>query len=1180
MTNPTPARRPRRWWKVLATVLVVVLVVVVALPWALTLGPARSRVASGLNQALAPGRFQFEELHLAWFGPTRLSNVTLLDPKGEVVGKAPSAVYDQSLFQILFGFREPSNLTFDGASLEVERDSDGSVNLAQALQTIIASPDPKRDVTIRIARGSLRYRDPFLAEPSTADSVDLTLRLPFAPNPVTWSLKLGQGNSNLEVQGEFDRWLSRGGPPRTPELQVGVVGKRWPFVAKTAGVDATGRFDGSLDFARKRGRWVLSGDAKLTGLNARGKALSGDTLAFDRLEAGYDLSEGEEGWTIRRLSVTSPLGEIKAEGQLGGPDGTGKQRIEGRVDLAEIARQLPHALRLREGLAVDRGSARIAVDLTSSTGRSTYDIEARLTDFAARDHDRPLALREPATLTARLIRDGDVASVERLAVKTSFLDLSAQGKLDDGVKLAGTIDLGGLRKQLGEWVDLGQLELSGRAEVAGTYEVRSLAARGFPAEKNAGVRAIEGGGPSFDGRISVDLHDLRIEGLGLPSIRRATATCSASVIGMGDASGWPLAWELADLKAEAEGTGISAKLVNGPQPWSPQARARTARGKEGRAEPINFNISAGTILALRGDQKRPVSTPFDVIMGRSEPEAAVGDRNRLIQSSIEGSWSPDAERLTLNRVLISLASGRRLRPVDRLEVSAKGHFDLRTGELLLEPAAEGPNQTLSINPEGLRISGLGQGLSALRFDGGISGNVGGLDGLIADMTDRSPLGLDGRWSANATARGDGEGLQIAGKVTVLDPSNPDPKPNRPNSIAVRAQYSSKLDRLEFSEFTASTAYGVIDASGKVDDLNSGRRVELTGKLAPDFAAINALLVQKVEPGAKVEGKASTFRASGALGESLEGWKQLDAELGFDLTSADVYGMKFGPSPVVLRSRNGKLSFDPISTTLNEGHIRLEPEVDLDAPGGPILRLAKNSTIREARINDEVSKRVLSYVAPVLDQATRASGLVSVDLDHAEFPLGPGRGRQAKVEGAVVFQNVEFAPGPLAAEILGAIGRGDLSLKLDQPVTLTIADGRVNQRGMAIPIGDFTRIEMAGWVDFDRNLAITATVPVTPAMLGNNPLLSDIASGTKVRLPIKGTLDRPKIDQEAFSANLQDLGKSLLTRGATRGAIELLMRMTRPKDPDAPPPPPRMTPQERRTQRQEKKAAGRGEDPPR
>ena len=61
--------------------------------------------------------------------------------------------------------------------------------------------------------------------------------------------------------------------------------------------------------------------------------------------------------------MKSPVGDLKAEGQINGRrTALGRQRIEGRIDLAEIARQLPHALRLRDGLAVHRGSARIDLD--------------------------------------------------------------------------------------------------------------------------------------------------------------------------------------------------------------------------------------------------------------------------------------------------------------------------------------------------------------------------------------------------------------------------------------------------------------------------------------------------------------------------------------------------------------------------------------------------------------------------------------------------------------------------------------------------------------------------------------------------------------------------------------------------------------------------------------------------
>ena len=47
-----------------------------------------------------------------------------------------------------------------------------------------------------------------------------------------------------------------------------------------------------------------------------------------------------------------------------------------------------------------------------------------------------------------------------------------------------------------------------------------------------------------------------------------------------------------------------------------------------------------------------------------------------------------------------------------------------------------------------------------------------------------------------------------------------------------------------------------------------------------------------------------------------------------------------------------------------------------------------------------------------------------------------------------------APGPLADQLLAMVGREDRSgLKLDEPVSLTIADRRIYQRGLALPIGD-------------------------------------------------------------------------------------------------------------------------------
>ncbi len=1102
MSKPTPARRPRRLRYALAAVALLAIATVLALPWLLSTGPARFRVAAAINRALAPGRIEFDTLSLSWFAPTRLERFALIDPRGKAVARAPAAVLDLNLFGLIVGGKGPAALRLDGAAIDVERSKGGTIDLADALRSVIDNPDPMRDLIVAIRGGSLRYTDPFLAEPSVADDLDLTLRIPQAPNPLSWDLKLGRSGAKLEVRGDLDRW-------REPAaLRLGIVGNRWPVAARAGAFDALGQLDGSIDIDRKRGRWALSGDAKVLDFRLKGEPLRGDELAFDRLVAAWDVAEGEGGWAIRRLALTSPLGEIKADGQMLADSGLGTQRVDGRLDLAAIARMLPRALRLSDGLIVDRGSARLGVEIRGESARTTVAVEAAVSDLLARNAGRTFGLKDPATFSALMVREAGESRVERLSAKTSFLDASAKGRLEDGVTLDGRVDLEGLRRQLGDWVDLGDLDLAGRAQVAGTY--RASAGR-------------------FESSTKVDLRDLRVAGLGRSPVRRDSATIENAATGPAGPAGWPSSWDRATLALKSGTTTARAEAKN-----------------------------SGRSVALSGRVGSPVT---------------LNDQARTAEASWAGEWSVDGREFAFDRLALQVLpqpEGRRDAPFG---LASRGKLDLDRGELVLGPSPPGPAPApLTLAPEGVRVTGIGREIAALRVDGAVSGDLDALDRFASDWSGRAPSGLSGRWSAVATVRGEADGVELAAKLGLDQVASPAPT-ERPESLSLRAHYATGPDRLAISEFTVATRYGTLDASGRVDDPSGLRRVDLKGTVAPDFARLTSWMAARIEPGAKVEGRPRPFRLAGTLGggggNGLAG--DVEGEAGFDLAGLDIYGMKLGPSPVVVRASGGKVRVEPISTTLNEGHIRLEPEVDLDDPAGATLRLGKNSTIRDARINDEVSRRVLAFVAPILDQATTATGRVNVDLDHAAFPLGAGRRRDLKVEGAVVFDEVEFAPGDLAEQLLGAIGRRDARLKLDRPVTLTIADGRVNQRGLSIPIGELTRIEMAGWVDFDRNLAITAILPVTPAMLGNNELLADIAAGTSIKLPIGGTLDRPSIDQDAFQAGLKDMGKSLLTRGATRGALELLMRLGRPADPNAPPP---LTPEERRERRMERKALRR------
>ena len=448
---------------------------------------------------------------------------------------------------------------------------------------------------------------------------------------------------------------------------------------------------------------------------------------------------------------------------------------------------------------------------------------------------------------------------------------------------------------------------------------------------------------------------------------------------------------------------------------------------------------------------------------------------------------------------------------------------------------------------------------------------------LHDLVDFGPAELAGNGRASGDLRRTAEGLEGTIAAELRDLASLEAGDDPAIRLNLKASYRNDADRLDLAEMALASPYASLDASGSLSDLTGRRLVDLKGTLTPHWEAITALVARELDPGVQLSGGSRPFRVHAALGDGSadEVRKTLVGELGVDLTEAQFFGLRLGPTPLVLRAEGGEIALDPIDASLNEGRIHLEPEFVLEDEGGATLRLGETSTMRDVRINDEVSHRVLSFVAPVLDRATRASGSVSVALDHAEFPLGAKAGRTANVEGSVLFQDVEFAPGPLVDELNRMIGRNDpRSLRLDEPVALTIADRRVHQRGLAIPLGNLTRIELEGWVDFDRNLALTASVPVTSAMVANIPLLDDIVAGTRIKVPIGGTLDAPKVDREAANLALKDLGKELLGRTAVRGAAELFLRMARPRDPNAPPPPPRLSNQERKAQRLEKKAQRR------
>ena len=1120
MSTPQDAPKPRRrrlLWGLLGLAILAPALGALAVPRALSGRSGRAWLLAKANRVLAPGRLELAALEFSWFGPTRLRGLALVDAEGDRVLTADRATWDRTLGQVLFRRPKLGTLRIERPVLDVERRPDGTIDLARTLRPLLGG-DPRTALRVVLDDGRLRVRGEGIPEPLVAGHADLDLVILPEPAPVSWVLRLANGEDAasrpvLDVVGRVTR--GRAGPDG---LSVHAKGRGWPWkFGGGDGVVSSGRFGGEVVAGLAGGRWSSSGDATFDDVAATGGRLAGDTLRPGQVRAAWDVAQGDRGWSVRRLDVRSAVGTLQATGEAPGGSGaaSGPARVDGQVDLAAVAKQLPHALRLREGVVLERGTAEVALRSTAVDGRTVYDVSAKVSDLRARDGDRPFTLRDPATLAARLSMDQGVARVDRFTADTPFVKGEASGDLAGGLTFKGTVDLANLQGQLRELVDFGRVELAGRGGLDGEYRV------------DAG---------RFQGRLRADLRGVKVRGLGPSALDRDAVDLDVRLDGPAGRNGLPGGWN-----------HVRSRLGSGD--WS----AEWASSADDR----HANASVAGKVVVSG---------------------------RPARVELNAEASADGDAVTIDRATLALVADDPDRAPTPVRLALTGRYDRAKGELTLT-STDARGAALKLADDGFRVVGLG-GDGGLGFEGGLAGDLAGLAGWVPD----APEKLQGAWSARASARTDAAGLHLAGKVTLDglawgegDAGN---DAGGPVVLSVHGVRSADGTRLDLSELALTSRYATLDASGRVDDLGGEPRVDLRGKFAPDWDALNGWLAANVEPRARVSGRPGAVALRGRVGTH---WNDsVSGEFGLAIDGADVYGLRVGPVACVVRADQGKIGIDPIDGTVNGGALHLEPEYRPgDGTNGATLRLGKSARLTDARINDEVSRRVLSFVAPVLDNATRVHGKVSARFDDAVIPLGagPDRDRGPTVRGSVVFQDVEFVPGPFTDALFGLVGRDEApSLKLNEPVSLTVADRRVYQKGLALPLGNVSRVELDGWVDFDRNLNLTASLPVTPAMFGNRPVLGDIVSGTKVRVPIRGTLEEPEIDREAFKTALRGLGNDLLGRGLTRGVLGLIEQIGRGRDPNAPPPPPRLTPEQRKEQRIErrderKKARGRGSDEP-
>ena len=512
----------------------------------------------------------------------------------------------------------------------------------------------------------------------------------------------------------------------------------------------------------------MTSDANLLDLHATGTALSGDEVHLETVGLACKLDRRDGAWTADRLDVTSAIGTIKASGSYP-PAGDRGGHLEGNLELAALARQVPRTLHLRDDLRVDKGTVSLRADVTGDPGAAgqTIHATANLSDLAATHGTQTLTFRDPATLVARLNRQRESLTLEQLDVQTPFLKATGKGDLDRGINVTATIDLGAATQRLRDWVDLGPVELAGQGKVDAQY--RRLASR---FETSAGAEFT------------------RLSASGLPAIetfRRNRIVASLKATGGAEPSGVPSS--LHDLSLTANGDGEELKLGARLD----QAAAVLSANAKGRIE-----------LLLNGKKQNAEAT-------------------------LRAQWSKT--EVMLDQILLALAPvvgpGGQFLPGEAMQWSGKGKYEIAKDELTIVAEGEKPGASstpLPLAPAQIRLGGL-KSRDAAWLEVNLVGELSGL-GLGANA---HSAGLAGQLSGLIQGRQSPDGWDVGARLQLHDLAQLGEQGKRQilaeDTIAsVRAKLARKLERHRF--LRAGPCDSIWTCRGKRAGDGSARLAEL------------------------------------------------------------------------------------------------------------------------------------------------------------------------------------------------------------------------------------------------------------------------------------------------------------------------------------------------------------------
>ncbi len=348
----------------------------------------------------------------------------------------------------------------------------------------------------------------------------------------------------------------------------------------------------------------------------------------------------------------------------------------------------------------------------------------------------------------------------------------------------------------------------------------------------------------------------------------------------------------------------------------------------------------------------------------------------------------------------------------------------------------------------------------------------------------------------------------------IDFSTPGTKPfKQPNTSIVadvslnptNFTYSGKLDLLS-DQFKVHINLANQNKENQTSELKGNAELEY------DWSAVSAIAAPYLPEDLTLQGKRKdtiTFTSEYPTDQKDKLLANLNAKgkVGFD--KAGYMGLDFGPTDVDIQVQNGLLNITPFTTTVNEGQFNFAGGADFKQTPSLFKAAKPMQIVKDIKVNDATTKKLLKYVNPIFADAVNVSGIANFNCEQLAIPLSAEAKNDTVVIGTISISKLKLQASDLLGQILTVAGGSARGTVLTMhPTKLVLQKGILRYDDMQIDVDD-NPINFKGVIGLDKSLDMTVTLPYTTA--GRTARVGRETSGTRITLPLKGTVDKPQLD---------------------------------------------------------------------